>query len=457
MPKLTKRFVESTLPAESDYVLWDEELPGFGLRVFKSGRRSYLIQYRCGGRSRRYTIGLHGIWTPETARQEAKAQLGRIAQGDDPAEARLLDHQAITIRTLCERYTSDMEAGLILGRKGTPKKPRTISTDISRINAHIIPLIGTRRVKDFTKADAVRLMREIMAGKSRRIQKTNKLRGKSIVRGGAGTASRTLGLLGGILSYAIEIGVIEYNPAHGLKRPKDNVRQRRLNQREYGLLGEMLREASTDCTYETTVEVIRLLAMTGCRRSEVIGLMWNEIDWECSCLRLEDSKTGFSVRPVGLPVIEALEERSKAAEGSYVFPSASYESAFGGFVRHWRDLFRGTALSDITPHVLRHSFASLANDLGFTEVTIAALVGHAHGTITSRYIHSIDANLVSAADTMAGFIQGLLDGKEYQRAIHSLDRVARKRAITGFLDHAQGSGPERVSGDARPDARALSL
>ena len=92
-----------------------------------------------------------------------------------------------------------------------------------------------------------------------------------------------------------------------------------------------------------------------------------------------------------------------------------------------------------------------------TEATIAAVVEHAHGTIASRYIHSIDTNLVSAADTKAGLIQGLFDGKEYKRAIHSLDRVARKRAITGFFDHAQGSGPERASGDARPDARTLSL
>jgi integrase len=451
MPKLTKRIVESALPAESDYVLWDEELPGFGLRVFASGRRSYLIQYRSAGRSRRYTIGLHGIWTPEMARQEAKAKLGRIAQGDDPAETRLMDHQAITVRTLCERYIADMEAGLILGRRRTPKKPRTISSDISRINAHIIPLIGTRRVKDFTKADTVKFMRDIMTGKSRRVQKTDKLRGKSIIRGGAGTASRTVGLLGGIFSYAIELGVIEHNPAHGVSRPKDNVRQRRLSQREYRLLGDLLRLASNDCTYEMTVEVIRLLAMTGARRSEIIGLMWTEIDWECSCLRLEESKTGFSVRPVGLPVIELLEERSKLAESSYVFPSINFDNAYGGLARHWRDLFRGTSLSNITPHVLRHSFASLANDLGFTEVTIAALVGHAQGSITSRYIHSIDANLVSAADTMAAFIQGLLDGKEYQRAIHSLDRSARKQVISGFLNSAQGLGPQRTAVADRQD------
>ncbi len=152
------------------------------------------------------------------------------------------------------------------------EEPRPAPADISRSHAHIIPLVGTRRVKDFTQADAVQLMREIMAGKSRRIQKTQKLRGKSIIRGGAGTAARRLGLLGGIFSYAIEFGVIEHNPAHDLKRPKDNVRQRRLSQCEYRLLGEMLREANKDCTCETAVAVIRLLAMTGCRRSEVIGL-----------------------------------------------------------------------------------------------------------------------------------------------------------------------------------------
>lgn len=249
-------------------------------------------------------------------------------------------------------------------------------------------------------------------------------------------------MLGGVFTYAMEIGLLDSNPVHGIRRPKGNPRKWRLSQREYRILGDMLKEAGKDVTYKTTVEIIRVLAMTGCRRSEVVGLMWSEVDWENSCLKLEDSKTGFSIRPVGLPVIEALEERSKEAEGSYVFEGYGYDNAFGGFVRQWRDLFRGTALSDVTPHVLRHSFASLANDLGLTEITIAALVGHAHGSITSRYIHTIDANLVSAADTMAGFIQGLLDGKVFNRATHTLNRVARKRAISGFLERAEGSeGP----------------
>src|SRR6202030_1621119 len=93
--KLTKRVVETAEPQNRDYLIWDDELPGFGLRVFVSGKRSYLIQYRSAGRSRRYTIGLHGVWTPELARKEARIQLGRVAQGDNPAEERQLDHKAI--------------------------------------------------------------------------------------------------------------------------------------------------------------------------------------------------------------------------------------------------------------------------------------------------------------------------------------------------------------------------
>jgi hypothetical protein len=98
MVKITKRVVEAAEAQEKDYLIWDDELPGFGLRVFSSGKRSYVIQYRTKGRSRRYTIGLHGAWAPETARREAKVQLGRVAGGDDPVEDLQLDHKAITVR-----------------------------------------------------------------------------------------------------------------------------------------------------------------------------------------------------------------------------------------------------------------------------------------------------------------------------------------------------------------------
>ena len=438
MAKLTKRVVEAAEPQGRDYVVWDDELPGFGLRVFVSGKRSYLIQYRSAGRSRRYTIGFHGVWTPELARKEAKIQLGRVAQGDNPAEERHLDHKAVTVKELCELYLKDLAAGLVLGKAGRPKKATTIVTDTGRIHRHIIPLIGTRRVKDLVKADVSGVLKDIMAGKTRVSVKTKKLRGKANVRGGVGTATRTVGLLGGILTYAVEAGIIEHNPAHGIRKPKDNVRNRRLDEAEYRTLGAMLRAANQDEKYAITVDIIRQIALTGCRRSEIIGLMWAEVDTEASCLRLAGSKEGASVRPIGLPVVEFMETRRRQKVGSYVFPGYGDDNAFGSFPNHWEQLFRKSPLSDVTPHVLRHSFASIANDLGFTEVTIAALVGHAKGSVTSRYIHTLDTALIMAADTISGYIQGLLDGVKFKQTAYALDRDSRKAALARFLARAVG-------------------
>jgi integrase len=147
-------------------------------------------------------------------------------------------------------------------------------------------LIGTRRVKDLTNADINEVLKDIMAGKTRVAVKTKKLRGKAIVRGGADTATRTVGLLGGILTYAVEAGIIDRNPAHGIRKPKDNVRNRRLTQAEYRTLGEMLQKAAENEKYAMTVDIIRQIALTGCRRTATIKLMWTEADTEDRCLRL---------------------------------------------------------------------------------------------------------------------------------------------------------------------------
>src|SRR3546814_2939692 len=110
---------------------------------------------------------------------------------------------------------------LILGKGGRPKKQPTAEFDLGRIERHVIPLLGSGRVKDLTKAILTKAMRDIMAGKTKAFIKTKKLRGRANVRGGPGTAARTLGLIGGILTYAVDLGIIDSNPAHGIKRPKD--------------------------------------------------------------------------------------------------------------------------------------------------------------------------------------------------------------------------------------------
>ena len=104
------------------------------------------------------------------------------------------------------------------------------------------------------------------------------------------------------------------------------------------------------------------------------------------------------------------------------------------------DISLRSPLWDVTPHVLRHSFASIANDLGFTEITIAALIGHAKGSVTSKYVHTLDTTLVMAADTVSGYVQALLEGTKFQRNSYTFDRRSRQDAIDRMLSDARAAG-----------------
>ena len=246
-----------------------------------------------------------------------------------------------------------------------------------------------------------------------------------------------MGLLGGIFSYAVEAGVIEHNPTHGLRKPKYQVRDRRLSEAEYRVLGDILRQAHRSDRYRIHAEILRLITLTGCRRGEIVNLKWSEVDLEGSCLRLVDSKEGSSVRPVGLPVVEYLEKERPHRTGTYVFPGLGIDNAVGNFPQSWKKLFKDTPLWDVTPHVLRHSFASIANDLGFTEITIAALIGHAKGSVTSKYVHTLDSTLIMAADTVSGYVKALLEGIEFRRNTYTLDRQSRQSAIDQMLTESR--------------------
>ena len=241
MPKLTKRVVDAAPIRPTDYFIWCSEMPGFGVRIYPSGKRGYLAQYRVDGRTRRVKIGLHGVLTVDQARTEAIGHLAAVAKGGNPAEDRATRRQGVTVRELCDRYWLAAEKGLILGKGGGPKKPGTLYRDKSRVDCHILPLLGTRKVADLTRADVTRFMRDVAAGKTARVEKTAKLRGKTIVEGGKGTATRTMGLLGGILSFGVSEGCLAVNPVHGVKRPADQRRTARLTPETYGELGEALR------------------------------------------------------------------------------------------------------------------------------------------------------------------------------------------------------------------------
>ena len=167
MPKLTKRIVDATRATKGEIFLWDDELPGFGLRVKASGAKSFLVQYRnANGRSRRLTLGRYGVLTVEEGRREAKLALANVLKGADPAETRKLERGAVTIEILCREYFDKAERGLVLTRRGDAKSPTTLYVDKGRIERHIIPLIGKRTVKDLTSADVRRFQQSVISGKS---------------------------------------------------------------------------------------------------------------------------------------------------------------------------------------------------------------------------------------------------------------------------------------------------
>jgi integrase len=373
------------------------------------------------------------------------AALGETVKGGDPAEERIQRRKAITVKELCDRHLAAADKGLILGKGDRPKKASSLYVDRGRINRHIVPLLGSKRVRSLKPSDISKFIEDVAGGKSAIIEKTKKKRGKSVVRGGLGTAARTAGLLSGILTYAVGQGLLETNPVHGVRKPADRVKKRRLSDGEYRQLGRILREKVAEEQYETTIQIVRHFALTGCRRGEAIHLKAAELDGESSCLRLFDSKEGASVRPVGLPVLDLLSPLIAERDEGFVFKGTAEGKPLVGFPKLWKKLFKDTQLADITPHVLRHSFSSIANDLGFTEATIGALLGHSRSTVTGRYIHTVDSLLVMAADTVAGNIQGLLDGKKLLRTTYALDRGSRQAMLTKLFDQQALTTPDDVA------------
>lgn len=402
MPKLIKTILDNAELRDKPYFIWCSDLPGFGARVFPTGKKTFYVDYyNQAGQRKRMSIGSMGKLTVEEARKLARINLGDALKGDDPALERKTRRTSLTVSELCTQYIEAAEKGLILGRGGKPKKKASIDTDRSMSNAHIKPLLGKKLVIELKRADIVKFIRDVTAGKTAKdIEPSGKLRGRIRVSGGAGSATRTTATLGAILSYAVYEGIIDTNPTYGVKKPIIGKRERRLRPEEYGAFGKALREAEEKAWQG--VAALKLAALTGCRIGEVENLKWSEVDLGSSLLTLEDSKTGKSVRPLGSPAVALLRSLSKTSKHKFVFPSDRLEDrAYAGIKRFYRGIFKSAGFDDVTPHVLRHSFASVGADLGFSDSTIGAMLGHTGSGITSRYTHRLDSVLIAAADKIA--------------------------------------------------------
>ncbi len=423
--RIGKRTVDAAKPAEATYRLWDSELKGFGLKVTKGGVKTYFIWYRAGaGRNavrREYTLGRHGAMTPEEARDEAAMALSRVRFGDDPQAVLQRARGEMNVSALCDVYLKDGVSG---------KKLSTIAADKARIGAHIRPLLGRRPVSVVTSADVERFMRDVAAGKTAAVRKPTVaslravgVKGKALVaasrrrtdasaRGGKGTATRTVGLLGGIFAFAVRQGLRAENPVRGVERYRDGRSQRFLSGSELARLTVALAEAKDEGVNAHGLAIIRLLALTGSRKSEIEGLRWDELDVEQGCLRLKDSKTGARVVPLGAAALEALNAvpRDKASMSPFLFP-AEAETLKGAAPKHyvgtprvWAKIKASAGLSNVRLHDLRHTFASFGLAGGLSLPLIAAILGHRDVKTTQQYAHLADDPVKSAADRTAAAI-----------------------------------------------------
>jgi integrase len=379
MAKLTNRTVAAMNPGNKDLVAWDDDLPGFGLRVKPSGVKSFLVQYRNRYNvSRRITVGRFGVIGPEEARRKARKLLARVQDGADPASDRREALLAPTVGELAERYLAEHAA--------PKKRPRSVKSDKTLLRLHILPALGGLKVEALSRADVITLHHSMRAT--------------------PGAANRTLACLSKMLNLAERWGLRSdgSNPCRHVERYPERKMERFLSADELGRLGATLTEAEkTKTETPSVIAAIRLLIFTGARLGEILDLRWVSVDLEHACLRLPESKTGpktIYLNPPALEILTALE----TDDGPWVIRGRSPGKPLVNLRKPWYRIRQRAGLDDVRLHDLRHSFASFGVAGGQSLPIIGALLGHSQPQTTARYAHLAADPLRQATDAIGAHI-----------------------------------------------------
>jgi integrase len=459
MPKITKRLVDSLEVRDRDYFVWDGELAGFGVRVFGSGRKVYVLQYRDAAKaSRRIVIGEHGAYTPDRARAEASGQRAMVLASRrdptlaDPAQNRRKAKLSASARSV-EPTVADL-ADAFLTHADAKLKPSTVReyrrllgvTEVRRGPGKGKPRVGELRqalgrfkVTEITRAQVSKLH----LGMQRRPYMAN----------------RALAVISALFSYAETQGYRSGlgNPCKGVVQYREHKRERLLSDAEYAALGQALRRAeetglplprhrqrrdATDTTSKHRtkrfdaprpankigVAVLRFLMLTGWRESEALTLRWSDLNTERGTATLRETKTGRSERELGAPALLLVNDlrRLRKADNPYVFYGAKDAAHFTDTARLWDCVRHAAGLPDVRLHDLRHGYASVGLASGLTLPVIGALLGHSDVATTSRYAHLADTARKRAADLTAGAIANALgsaEAKQRESIIVALPRL----------------------------------
>ncbi|MFY8093267.1 MAG: tyrosine-type recombinase/integrase [Niveispirillum sp.] len=383
MPKLTKRIIDSAEPKDTDYFIWDEEIPGFGVRVLRTGKKSYVIQYRAGGRTRRYSFSQHGVMTPDEARRQARELLVSVDKGENPSEEARTQRFAPTMGSLCDRFMEEHVQHRC--------KPSTQGEYRRAVELFIKPEIGSHKVQDVTRADIARLHHK---GRDTPYQ-----------------ANRTLGVLSKLFNLA-EVWNLRpdgSNPCRHVKKYREEKRERFLSADELNRLSMALNDAEREGSEGVYfIAAIRLLILTGCRLGEIQTLKWSYA--RPGYLALPDSKTGAKKVYLGEAAMEVLDATPRLPGNPYVICGSVEGQHLQDLQKPWRRLRQRAGLPDLRIHDLRHSFASAAVGMGESLPMIGKLLGHSQVQTTARYAHLADDPMRASSERVSALLAARMKG-----------------------------------------------
>ena len=380
IPRISKRSVDAVKAGGTDAVYWDGELTGFGLRVRRSGRKSYVVQTRIAGKLCWFTIGPHGPLNPDQARARALEILACAKKGIDPRDA--------DARREAEPSMADLGRRFLEEYVPVHCKPSTREEYSRSVRLFVDPVIGELRVPEVQRKDIAALH--------------HGLRDKPY------QANRTLGVLSKMFSLAEVWGWRPdgSNPCRHVKRYKEHKRERFLSPEETERLGQVLRDVEEEMP--SAVAAFRLLLLTGCRMSEIRDLRWEYV--KDDCIELPDAKTGGRVVPLGPEARAVLSAIPRDEDNPWVIAGRLPGSHLTDLQRPWRRIRKQAGLEGVRIHDLRHSFASRALALGESLTMIGKLLGHTQVQTTARYAHLARDSIQTAAARITGSIGGNLLG-----------------------------------------------
>ena len=371
-----KRTVDAIEPKPTEFFLWDENIPGFGLRVMPSGRKSFVVQYRAGRRPRRMSLGPSTVLTCDQARTRAITIIAAVKNGEDPAAVRAANRNAATVSDLAERF--DKEHIAVRLKASTAKEYR------GNLRRFILPALGRLAVPEITRADVAKFhhdLRHIPYQANRCLEVVSKMF---------------------VLAEMWGLRPDGSNPRKHIRKYPEEKRERFLSAAELRRIGDVLREMEIEgIELPSAILAARLLILTGCRLGEIMSLKWEYVDFDEHALRLPDSKSGKKTVHLGTPAVECLQTAQRIHGNPWVITGTLPGKSLSDMQPFWQRTRARAGLKDVRIHDLRHTFASTAVASGQGLPMIGKLLGHTQVQTTARYAHLAADPVRCAADSVA--------------------------------------------------------